>query len=442
MTSSFEKRIQEATFPSTITEYFPDLIKPEEMPLPRVAEFQRDALHEVLSRAFEKSPFYRKKMINAGVAPQDFKDINDLKKIPFTTKDELRQDPWVRLACDKKDISLIHVSTGTTGGKEIYTLHTWKEYYLNNSIIYPELMPVTREDLCYVAMPYEMSQAGLNFHNKFIVGHQAAVVPVGKGGAYSSPEKTIRLMRNLNPTIVVTSPSYAITLVEAAAEAQFDLTSLPLKKMWLGGEGCSNAFRKRVENLWGTTANFSYGSTECGFIGMECDNHDGYHVAQAHLFVEIIDPVTGEVLKTGETGEIVITSLLRFDTPLIRYRTQDVGYLDPNPCPCGLTLPRLHVRGRNIDQITLGGKTYSPFYLEEFLMQWTEVGNWYEFVVKKGDNDGLKIRIEPAVGIDPSPELAQKLARSLESRLGIPCELEFISRLPRTMAKATRVVYR
>lgn len=441
MTSDFEKRIEEETLPSVIRRYFSQSLFPDHMDATRLTQFQNEALREVVTRAYENSPFYRQKMTKAGVKPQDINNLSDLAKMPFTTKDELRRNPWALLACDKKDISVIHVSTGTTGGQPIYTMQTWKEYYLNTSINYPRLQPIEQDDLCFIALPYEMSAAGLDFHTRFLNGLQAAVMAVGKGGAYSTPEKTVKLIRDLKPNIVVTSPSYAITLAEAAAEASFDLTGLRLKKIWLAGEGCSPAFRKRVEKIWGTTVNFACGATECGTIGMECDAHNGYHISQGHILVEIVDPKTDKVLKPGEIGEIVVTCLLRFDTPLIRYRTQDLGCLEAKPCSCGVTLERLFLRGRLGDQIVLQGKAYSPFYLEDFLMQLPEVGNWYEFVVKSGDNKKLKIRAELAPGLKPTPKLAKKLAAKMETAIGIPCELELVSRLPRPAQKAIRVVY-
>jgi phenylacetate-CoA ligase len=440
MASDFEERNKNETFPSLVTRYFSNKSYPDQMSLSRLAEFQAEALKEVISQAYENSPFYRQKMRDARVRPQDITSAADLARIPFTTKEDLRQNPWARLACDKKDLSHIHVSTGTTGGKEIYTPHTWREYSLNHSIIYPELVPVQPGDLCFVAMPYEMSQAGLNFHHNFIIGHRATVVPVGKGGAYSTPEKTVRLIYDLKPNILITSPSYAMILAEAAAKVSFDLKSLSLKKMWIGGEGCSSAFRKRIEAIWGTTVNFTFGSTECGFIGRECDQQNGYHLAQAHVLVEIVDPQTGQVLPPGQSGELVVTCLLRFDTPLIRYRTQDIGYLDPNPCSCRVSLQRLHLQGRGSEQIVVRGKAYSPFYLEELLMQLPEVGNWYQFVLQPGDNEQLQIRVEPAPGVEPSPELAQILGGKIQVASGITCQLEFVNQLPRTMKKALRVV--
>lgn len=436
----FEKRIQQETLPPFIARYFSDTVCPYRIPPARLADFQKEALQEVVARAYEKSPFYNGKMNQAGVKPQDIGSLEDLAKLPFTTKEELRQDPWALLACDKKDI-LIHVSTGTTGGKEIYKLHTWREYYLNHCIIYPELFPVERGDICFVALPYEMSVAGLNFHNKFIIGYQGAVMPSGKGGAYSTPEKTVKVMRDLKPKFLATTPSYAITLAEAAAEASLDLPGLQLKKIWLMAEGCSPALRERVERIWGATVNLSYGSLECDTLGTQCDAHNGYHINQGHLLLEIVDPSTGKVLGPGETGEIVATPLLHFDTPLIRYRTQDLGYLDPAPCGCGVPSPRLHLRGRAVNQITIKGKAYSALYLEEILLRQPEVGNWYQLVARPDDNEQLKIRAELAAGVEPTPELAVKLAGKMESATGIPCIFEFAAKLPRYRTKAVRVVH-
>lgn len=442
MASRFEKLIQEATFPPFVARTFSKAITPDQMSRSRIEAYQEEAIKEVISHAYKNSPFYYEKLTQANIKPEDIKNLKDLEKVPFTTKEDLRQDPWARLACDKKEISLIHVSSGTTGGKEIYTPHTWKEYYLNHSIIYPRLTPVKREDICFVALPYEMSQSGLNFHNLFIMGHQATSVPVGKGGAYSTPEKTIKLMTNLLPNFIATSPSYAVTLAEAAEEASFDLTSLPLKKMWIVGEGCSPAFRERLEKMWGTTVSFNYGATECGFIARECDCHDGQHITAAHVLVEIVDPETGKVLKPGEIGEVVVSCLLRFDTPLIRYRTQDLGYFDPKPCKCGVTLPRLHLLGRAIDQIHLRGKAYSPLALEDQLMRISEVGNWYQFIVQPEDNEQLTILAEPAPGIDPTPELVQKCTEQLQASIGVPCKLQFVvDKMERPRIKAKRVIY-
>lgn len=248
-------------------------------------------------------------------------------------------------------------------------------------------------------------------------------------------------MKNLKPNFLATSPSYAIHLAEAAETASFDLTTLPLKRIFVAGEGCSNAFRGRLEKIWNTTVNFHYGATECGFIARECDQHDGLHVTGAHVLVEIVDPATGKVVKPGEIGEIVVTCLLRFDTPLIRYRTQDLGYLNPKMCRCGVALPRLYHLGRVADHITLKGKSYSPYALEEHLINLPEIGNWYQFIVQHGDNEKLTILTEPARGVAVTPELIHKCSSQLYAAIGLPCEVQFVERMDRPMIKVKRVIY-
>ena len=224
-------------------------------------------------------------------------------------------------------------------------------------------------------------------------------------------------------------------MAEKAAEASIDIKGMPIRKMWLTGEGCSDAFRKRVEKIWDTRANFHYGSLECGVLGMECDDHAGYHIPLGLVILEVVDPKTGEVLEPGEIGEIVATCLLRFNTPLIRYRTQDLGYIDPEPCSCGLPFPRFFLRGRLVDHLTICGVNFSPFYLEEFLMRQPEVGNWYQFVIKKRNNEQLKIRAELAQGVEPTPQLADKLASKMEFATGVPCEFEFVTKLARRVLR-------
>ncbi|MHB1043900.1 MAG: phenylacetate--CoA ligase family protein [Eubacteriales bacterium] len=438
----FEKKIKKLVKPAVLDKYFSEDAFPDNMAWVKVAEFQKEALKEIVRAAYEHSPFYRERLTRAGIVPEDVRELSDLARLPFTGKDDLRGKPWALLACDKSDVALVQVSTGTTGGEEIYIMYTWEDYYYNEmSAGYPMLVPVKRGDIVLNALPYEMSSAGLAFQKTFIEGCGATVIPAGKGGAYSVPEKTVKLMRDLEPTVAITTPSWAVSLAEAAAECSFDLTELPLKKMWLTGEGCSPSFRERVEKIWGINAEFYYGSLECGCIGIECRAHNGYHVTAGHVIVEIVDTETGEVLDPGEIGEIVVSCLLRYHTPLLRYRTQDLGYLEPDPCPCGVNLPRIFLRGRLADQVVIKGVSFSPFYLEEFLMRLPEVGNWFQFVVDPAGSDTLKIRVELAKGVGPSAELADTLSSKMEFATGLPCEFEFVDRIPRPRGKTARVVH-
>jgi phenylacetate-CoA ligase len=441
MRFSFEERLRTLRTPPVISNYFSGEGQADTMAPESLARYQLESLKAIVKRAYEHSPFYREKLTRAGVSPGDLQRLEDLSRLPFLTKDELRGRPWLLLTCDKKDVVLVQVSTGTTGGEEIYMAYTWNDYLLHDlSPRYAKLFPVGPGDVCLNALPYEMSTAGLAFHKTFMDGYQSTVIPAGKGGAYSTPGKTLKMIKDLRPSVVVTSPSWSMILAEEAARGSFDLTSLGLKKMWLTGEGCSPAFRKRVEKIWGTTANYFYGSLECGALGIECDEHNGYHLTQAHVLMEIVDPRTGASLPPGEIGEIVVTALLRYDSPIIRFRTGDLGCLETTPCACGSTLTRFHMKGRAFDQIHFRGKPLSPFFLEEFLMRMPEVGNWFHFVMPASDNARIKIRCELAEGVQPSAELAATLASRMEASTGLPVDIELVDRLPRPTAKAVRVV--
>ncbi len=444
MSSYFERRLDQTSKPWLIDRYFGNLYMDpaDKMPLDKISSFQKDSLIEITAIAYSKCPFYKEKMKQAGVTPAHIRTLADIKRLPFLEKEELRGNPWAIVACNKEKISCITVSTGTSGQEEIYIPYTWKDYTLSDMTPrYPSLFPIDPGDICIDALPYEMSSAGLSFHKLFMDACLATVFNAGKGGAYSTPEKTVKALRDLKPNVIITTPSWAISVYEAAEEAGFDLSSLNLKKMWLTGEGCSDSFRKRVEAIYGTTANMYYGSLEVGGIGIECDKHDGYHLLHSHVIVEIVDPDTKEVLEPGEIGEIVVTDTLRYDTPLIRYCTKDLGYIETGRCKCGVTPRRLFLRGRKADQIEIGDTSFSPFYLEEFLMQNEEVGNWYQFIISKQTPDSLKVRTELAKGVTATPDLADKIASKLEFAVGVPCEVELVDKMPRTAQKAKRVIY-
>lgn len=441
MSSLLVERLQHLQIPPVLFHYFSAGVQADGMLPGELARYQLESLQALVHRAYDKSPFYREKLSRAGVRPEEIQRLDDLQRLPFLTKEELRGRPWLLLTCDRKDIALVQVSTGTTGGEEIYMAYTWNDYLLNDLMPrYTRLFPVGPGDLCLNALPYEMSTAGLAFHKTFMEGYQAAVLPAGKGGAYSTAAKTVKMIQDLHPNVVVTSPSWAILLAEEADRREFDLRSLGLKKMWLTGEGCSPALRQRVEQLYGTRANFFYGSLECGVLGIECDQHSGYHLAQAHALMELVDPRTGGPVKPGEVGEIVVTALLRYDSPILRFRTGDLGVLEPEPCTCGVSLSRFHMRGRAQDQLRFQDRAFSPMFLEEMLLRMPEVGNWFQFVKPGERSTHLEVRCELAKGCHPSAELVGALTRRLEASLGVPVRLQPVDQLPRPTTKVARIV--
>ena len=404
----------------------------------RLAAYQREALFRILTHAWENNRFYRRKFLEAGTVPTTLALPEEMSRVPVTTKDEIRGQPWVLLSVPRHQVSQVHVSTGTTGGDQIYIPHTWEDLHVRNlAPAMRRLVPVWTDDVVINALPYEMSSAGLAFHRAFQKGCGALVVPTGKGGYYSTPERTLRAAVDLGATILITTPSYAVLLAEIAQQEKIALAEIPLRFLWLTGEGCSPAFRERVEALWGHPAYFYYGSLEAGPIGIECPQKSGYHVAGGHVYVEIIEPGTERALAPGETGEIVVTELTRLASPLIRYRTGDLGFLDDFPCACGVPLWKLHLRGRAGDQVEIGGVDYSPYHLEEFLMRIPEVGNWYQFLPKP---DRLCVRAEPALGVTPTETIRRAIESRLEYETGIFVEVQFVTRLPRSGGKTARVI--
>jgi len=402
----------------------------------RYAAYTAEALRTVLVHAYDASPFYRERFQRAGVDPHALVLPRDFALVPTLDRRELRGRPWALLAVARERVSQIHVSTGTTGGDEIYLAQTWEDLYLSGlAPAMRRLMPVGLDDIVLNALPYEMSAAGLALHRAFQRACGAAVIPAGKGGHYSTPARAARMARDLDVTVVMTTPSYAVQIAEAALAQGIDLAALPVRFMWLTGEGCSPAFRTHVERAWGHPAYFHYGSLEAGPIGVECRVRNGYHVAAGHVFVEVLAPASDRACEPGDVGEVVVTELTRRGAPLVRYRTGDLGDLDPAPCACGVPLPRLHLRGREGEQLTVAGHILSPLFVEHLLLSVDGVGEWYELVPRP---DRLDVRLEPAREVPPTPALAASVRARLEQTLGVPVDVHFAA-IPRPRGKVVRV---
>ncbi|OHD44178.1 MAG: hypothetical protein A2086_16120, partial [Spirochaetes bacterium GWD1_27_9] len=361
----------------------------------------------------------------------------------FTYKEELRGKPWVLLSVPKSELTQVHVSTGTTSkklGDHIYTLYSWDDIYLNElAIEMPLMVHSLKEDIVVNSLPYEMSSAGMAFHRSFQHGSGAAVVNVGKGGFYSDPKKTLIILKDIEATVFLTTPPYALYLSELAEEMGIDIKKdLKLKYIWLTGEGCSFEFRKRLEKIWGCKCYMYYGSLECGPLGVECYYQNGYHIPEGHVFIEIIDPKTGKVLPPGMIGEVCVTVLYRKASPLIRFRVEDLGYIDKETCDCCMERPKIFLRGREKDQIKVGEKFYSPYYLEEMLYKIPEVGNNYQFVVS---NEGLTIRVELARGVENPEKVAKKIKTSMSYYVGDIYKVIIEDKIERTLGKTERVKY-
>ncbi len=426
--------------PGILHKYFGDPAAPpvEHWPDDRLRAYQTEAVAEQLAHVYAHSGFYRAKFDQAGVRPEDFRGLEDLARFPFTTKDELRGDPWVLLAVPKEEVCLVHTSTGTTGGGWSYLYYTWEDMHVRDFAPYPRLlMPVGPGDVVLNALPYEMSSSGQSFQRALQGVAGALVVPAGKGGFYADPYKTVRIMADLRATVLITTPPYAMLLAEVAEQlGHRPGTEAAPRLLWLTGEGCAPAYRRRLEELWRCQGLVFYGSMECGCIAIECTRQAGGHACMGHLVVEVIDPQTGRPAAPGQVGEVVCTVLQRRASPLIRFRTQDLAVLDPTPCPCGVRFPRMHVRGRIADQVSRGeAEAVSPHVIEEVLYSQPEMGNNYQVYV-----GGERLRIEAELRRDArDPEAVQARILDHLRRRGLEAELAWVEHVPRLAGKSRRV---
>jgi phenylacetate-CoA ligase len=430
--------------PGILRTYFGDPAAPpiEHWPEDRLRAYQTEAVAEQLAHVYAHSRFYRAKFEQTGVRPGDFRGLADLARFPFTTKDELRAGarggPWVLLAVPKEEVCLVHTSTGTTGGDWSYLFYTWEDMHVRDFAPYPRLlMPVAAGDVVLNALPYEMSSSGQSFQRSLQGVAGALVVPAGKGGFYADPYKTVQIMADLRATVLLTTPPYTMLLAEVAEQLGHGPGSdVAPRLLWLTGEGCAPAYRRRLEELWRCQGLVFYGSMECGCIGIECPRQAGGHVCMGHLLVEVIDPQTGRPAAPGQVGEVVCTVLQRRASPLVRFRTQDLASLDPTPCPCGVRFPRLHIRGRIADQVSRGtAEAVSPHVIEEVLYSQSEMGNNYQLYV---GGERLRIEAELRRGAHRPDEARGRILDQLRRR-GLEADLAWVEHVPRLAGKSRRV---
>lgn len=400
-----------------------------------IKEFWIDAFKDVFAYVKKNSPFYQERFM--AIDENTISQLEDIGGLPFTTKEDIQKNGDKFRAKPIHEIAQIHVSTGTTGGEAIAIYYTPGDLALNAQITQIEGTP---QDLVFVCLPYEMSASGMAFHRSF-QEKGCAVFPAGKGGAYSSVERTVALIKKLRPSILITTPTYAAYLFEQAQEIKVDLReNWNLTTLWLGGEGCSLALKKRLERMWGCKAYCHYGSLEIGEIGVECPTGPGYHISVPNIYLEIVDPDTGRVLNEGETGELVVSTLLRRGTPLIRFRTEDIGYVKFGKCECGKALPKFFLKGRKSGQLKINGKQYSPFLIEQYLLGFEEISPWYQLFYNSQD-ESLEIHLELTPHCSPAGDIAERVQATLRKEIGLTAEVLVVDRysLPRPKQKLLRV---
>jgi len=358
-------------------------------------QVQLQRLRETVAWAL-KTQFYKRKLGKVGIScPEDVKSLDDLKRIPFATKDDLRQNfPIGLLAVDKQQVVRMHSSSGTTGIPTV--IYFSREDIDNWSELVARCIVATgagSRDVFQNMMTYGLFTGGLGLHyGAERVGMM--VIPIGGGNT----KKQIQTMKDFKTTVVHATPSYLLHINSVLGESGVGVDDLCLRKAFIGAEPHSENIRMKIEELFHIDAYNSYGLSEMNGPGVafECVYKSSMHVWEDAYIVEIIDPVTGEQLPEGERGEIVFTNLIRRATPLLRYRTRDLALLVPGKCECGRTHRRLsRIMGRTDDMLIINGVNVFPSQVEEVVMKIPEVGTNYQIQVeKKGALDKLIVKVE------------------------------------------------
>ncbi len=425
--------------------------KVECMPIEERRQLQFKRLKDLVERVYIQSPFYRKHFIEHGVRPDDIKTLEDLRRLPFTVKDDLRENyPFELFSVPVKDVVRIHCSSGTTGKPVVsgYThndMETWTELMARTFT----LAGVTYRDVVHNAFGYGLFTGGLG-HDMGARKIGAAVVPMS-GGVNN---RQIMLMEDFGATVLTCTPSYALVLAETAAKMGVDIKSrLKLRVALFGAEPSTEEMREHIEEKLHLEAYETFGMGEImgPGISVECAYHNGMHMQDDHFLPEIIDPDTGEPLPPGEQGELVITTLTKEAMPLIRYRTRDITRLNTEPCPCGRTAIRhFKLAGRTDDMMVIKGVNVFPSQVEAVLLRHSELAPQYVLVVERVNNlDRLEIQVEASdefynQGRDNIEQFTKKLHHEMQQMLYISSKITIVPprAIQRSEGKAKRVIDR
>ena len=397
-------------------------------------------LKETVARVYEKVPYYRAKMDEKGVKPQDIKTLEDLAKLPFTTKQDMRDTyPFGLFAVEQEELVRIHASSGTTGKPTVvgYTrgdLDTWTDCVSRIAC----MGGATHKDISQICFGYGMFTGALGLHYG-LENIGATIVPSSTGNS----EKQIMYMQDFKTSLLVATPSYALRLAEVARSMGLDpKTDLHIKTALVGSELLTDAMREEMHAVWGREVNITsnYGMSELMGPGVsgECLEHTGMHINEDYFLPEIIDSVTGEVLPAGEKGELVITCIKKEGLPLIRYRTKDITRLFYEPCACGRTTCRMeNLSGRSDDMLKIRGVNVFPGQIEEVVLSIPELGPHYEIIVEReGYSDMLTVRVELNKETDSFAEL-QRIEKATRNKLKVVLGLDAKIRLesPNTLQR-------
>ena len=422
--------------------------KEETLSRQEIEEIQLKKLKETVEKVYNTVPYYRQKMIDKGLTPNDIKSLKDLSKLPFVTKQDMRDTyPFGLFATPKNNLLRIHASSGTTGKPTVvgYTkndLKVWTECVSRIAC----MGGATAEDVAQICFGYGMFTGALGLHYG-LENIGATIIPSSTGNS----EKQIMYMKDFGTTLLVATPSYALRLAEVAREIGVDpVKDLNIRIGLLGSELLTDSMREEVHKVWGehvlVTSNYGMSELMGPGVSGECEYLCGMHINEDHFIPEIIDPVTEEVLPAGEKGELVITCISKEALPLIRYRTKDITRLFYEPCKCGRTFCRMeNLSGRSDDMLKIRGVNVFPSQIEEVILSFNELGPHYEIIVEReGYSDKLTIRVELAKTTDSFSELDKlnlAIRNKLKVMLGVDAKvkLESLNTLQRFEGKAKRI---
>jgi len=412
-----------------------------------LANLQSKRLVKTVNRVYHNVEYYRKKMQDAGVEPGDINGIEDLYKLPYTTKSDLRDTyPFGLFASPMSDIVRTHASSGTTG-KATVVGYTRKDIEIWSECVTRALTQagITKDDIIQIAYGYGLFTGGLGAH----YGAEnlgATVVPMSTGNT----NKLVTMMKDFNVTAIACTPSYLLHIAEVLEESG-DIPNIKLKAAICGAEPWTENMRIQIENKLHINAYDIYGLSEIMGPGVACDCqfHKGLHVYEDHFLPEIIDPITLQPMAEGETGELVFTTLTKEGLPLLRYRTKDLTSIDYGKCECGRTIARIsRFKGRSDDMLIIRGVNVFPSQVESALLDMSETTPHYMMIVDRHNNlDTLEIQVEVeerffSDEIRELENLTKKIAHVIQNAIGLAAKIKLVEpkTLERSMGKAVHVI--
>jgi phenylacetate-CoA ligase len=411
-------------------------------------ELQLRRLQEVVTRAYINVPHYRKRLNEVGVKPEDIKSLNDIKKLPFTTKEDLREAyPFGMFAVPEREIVEVHTSSGTTGKPVVsgYThrdLETWAEVMARGLTMFG----ADEDDIIQNTHGYGLFTGGFGVH----YGAQkigCTVIPISTG----QTKRQIEIMKDFGSSVVIFTPSYGLYLAEVAVEEDLNTEDLCLKAIGFGAEMWTEEMRQEIQRRFHTPAYNIYGLTEImgPGVALECSEQDGLHVMEDHFYPEIIDSQTLENLPEGEKGELVLTTLTREGMPIIRFRTKDITALRRKNCSCSRTMVKMdRITGRTDDMLKVRGVAVFPSQVEKALLKIDGIEPHYQIIVTRPhqlDEMEVKVETSPELFSDEVKELVgtkKRIEHFIHNEIGLRVDVTLVEpkTLPRSEGKAVRVI--